>query len=934
MNSLLEKIVVEGVSLPFREFVENSINGIVLHDQDTVLYANDSARRLLGPVDAGEPADAVISLSARVAPITGDSDDRTVRVETADEGFRELRVRTRAVQWNGDEIQCCELVDISNKSADTALRVIRDTAQAINDAASLPDALTRILATVGVHMRWTLGEVWRPDENGSLARCVSWHRDGSEALADLFPDGCGASLALAPDLRERLLERHEIVWYCGTPEPAAEGLFRTEQAAQAGLRSACGVPVVLDDKVVAVLMFYAADLHAMHPLLVESIAAALAPLAEHIDRLRIKSELENADQRLSLVLHSGNTATWDWDLRSGDVRWDKSFNRLYGLDNNRSGGAFADAVELIHPDDRDLVEAAAVECREAGASLHIRYRVLRADGTTRWILARGVPICDADGNPVRMVGACWDETDTHSAAHKLELLAKFHEENPQPVFRVLEDGSFADRNSASEDLLLRWQVNGGGRVPQDFADLVQKARESGRPVVCDVNVSQSIYQMNIVPVIDRGYVNVYAVDVTAARHSDLAMRQAGKMEAIGQLAGGIAHDFNNRLTVILGNLDLLDEELGDEKLEGAERARELVRDAHLAAENSAHLVRQLLAISKPQTGPRSLTDANEVITRLQSILGRCLGDSRNLRVTLNAYSPIVAMEGSAFEDVLVNLTINARDAMAPGDSLTIETDTVWLDQTSLLQKPDLAPGEYTLIAVTDSGKGMPEEVRAHAFEPFFTTKNEKGTGLGLSMVYSFVRQSGGHVAIYSEPGKGTCVKMYLPIAGEEPDGGAGQSTGRSEAGRDLAGRKVLLVEDQPALRDIAGRILADLGCDVHTVENADLALEYLQSGAGIDLLFTDIVMPGKLDGIGLAAAARQDHPDLAVMFTSGYTASGPFAEQLRGDRYSHYLTKPYSRESLARALREAMPVARDRVKVSSGTGHGRPAHRSSTGTMS
>jgi PAS domain S-box-containing protein len=809
------------------------------------------------------------------------------------------------MRWNGGEVRYSEFVDIGNKSADSALRLIRDTAQAISAASSLPDALTGVLATVGEHMGWSLGELWRPDDSGSLKRCAGWHRAGIQAPADLFPDGCGASLALGRDLRERLLERREIVWYSGTPDPVAVRWFHADRASRAGFRSACGVPVVIDDTVVAVLMFYATELQATHPLLIESLATALAPLAEHMDRLRIKSELENTDQRLQLVLHSGNTATWDWDLQNDEVRWDKSFNRLYGLEENRTGGTFADTIDFIHPDDRYLAAEAAKECRDAGASLHVEYRVVRADGTTRWVLARAVTICDADGSPVRMVGACWDETETRSSAHKLELLAKFHEENPQPVFRVLEDGSVAERNSASKDLLHSWQVDGGGRVPQNFANLVLQARQSGRPVVRDVQVSNSIYQMNIAPVTDRGYVNVYALDVTVLRRTELAMQQANKMEAIGLLAGGIAHDFNNRLTVILGNLELLKDEV-----EGQEEACELLRDAYLAAENSSHLVRRLLAISKPQSDQRTVTDANDVITRLETMLNRCLGESKELRISLNAYAPEVLMESSGFEDVLVNLTMNARDAMAPGDSLVIETDNVWLDDSAVLRKPDLAPGEYTMIAVTDTGKGMPDDVRAHAFEPFFTTKQEKGTGLGLSMVYSFIRQSGGHVAIYSEPGKGTCIKMYLPIAGQQVDTNAGPAAGHGNAQPEFSGTKVLIVEDQPALLDVAGRILADLGCDVDTVESGDRALEYLQDGAYVDLLFTDIVMPGNLDGIGLASAARETRPDLPVILTSGYTASGPFAERMLGERNCHYVTKPYSRESLARALRKALPASR------------------------
>lgn len=889
--------------LPLPELIESSGVGIIVHDRLTVLYANTAFRRMLGAVAIGERIDLPAAVAEAMCSATPENADTIITLAADGAAVREIRIMTRAVDWHGRSVLCSELVDVSSRRADSAVRLIRDAAAAIRGTTTLTGALREILAIIGERMGWTLGEIWIPDDGGTLKRCCGWRAEQHAPSAGLFPDGCGASLALTPELRSRLLERHEIVWYSGMPGLTESQMFRAELAAKAGLHSACGVPVSIDGRVAAVMMFYSADLKTSDTLLSESIAAALAPLAAHLERLRIKSELQDADERLNLVLKAAGTATWEWDLRNDTVKWDKVFNRLYGLPDELVGGTFADTIDCIHPEDRRLAAEAAEASRSACSALHVEYRIIRPDGSTRWVMARGTTLCDDDGRPLRMVGACWDQTDARSAADRLELLAKFHDENPQPVFRVLADGTVGERNSASLGLLTCWGINDDGRIPADFGAIVDEARRSGRAFVRDVAVNGAVYQANIVPVANPGYVNVYATNVTSLRRTEAALHQATKMEAVGQLAGGIAHDFNNRLTVILGNLELLESEF-----ESASESAAILRDARLAAENSSHLARQLLAISRPQQNERAVTDVNEVIRRLDTMLDRCMGESKSMHLALDASASTVMMDAAGFEDVLVNLTINARDAMDARDTLTIETGNVWLDDLAAGPRPDLVPGEYVLVAVTDSGRGMPAEVRERAFEPFFTTKAEQGTGLGLSMVYSFVRQHAGHVSIYSEPGQGTCVKVYLPVAGQDrgETAGPGDTAGPNHV---LAGIKVLVVENQADLRGIAGRIVSDLGCDVHTVEDGDHALEYLEAGGDPDLLFTDMVMPGCLDGIGLAREAKRVRPELRIVFTSGYTASGPFAEALQRSGDCNYVTKPYSRESLARALERAVTAS-------------------------
>ncbi|MDZ7770491.1 MAG: ATP-binding protein [Woeseiaceae bacterium] len=274
-------------------------------------------------------------------------------------------------------------------------------------------------------------------------------------------------------------------------------------------------------------------------------------------------------------------------------------------------------------------------------------------------------------------------------------------------------------------------------------------------------------------------------------------------------------------------------------------------------------------------------------------------------------APQAVMHRAGFEDVLVNLTLNARDAMSPGDTLTIETTSTWLDNEYTSENPDLIPGAYTMVAVTDTGKGMTAEIRERAFEPFYTTKEAKGTGLGLSTVYNFVKQCGGHVSIYSEVGVGTCVKLYLPTPGADS---AGEIIRPAARDGELSGRKILLVEDQADIRDVTSRILSDLGCDVRTVAGSNCALDYLKGGSALDMLVTDLVLPGDCDGAGLVAAARKQRPHLKVLVTSGYTPSGPHGRLLSGVDNYDFLSKPYTRESLAAAMRRAfMATGTDRA---------------------
>jgi signal transduction histidine kinase/CheY-like chemotaxis protein len=389
------------------------------------------------------------------------------------------------------------------------------------------------------------------------------------------------------------------------------------------------------------------------------------------------------------------------------------------------------------------------------------------------------------------------------------------------------------------------------------------------------------------------------LEAAERRQVEAALRQSQKMEAVGQLTGGVAHDFNNLLTIILGNL------------EGARRITaqgEVELQGHLASidragQRAATLTHRLLAFSRRQPlAPRTL-DLNRLTSGMSELLNRTLGEATVIETVLGARLWLTRVDPNQLENALLNLVINARDAMQRGGKLTIETANLYLDEDYAATDPEVPPGQYVMLAVTDTGTGMTEDVRVKAFEPFFTTKPMgRGSGLGLSMVYGFARQSGGHVRIYSELGQGTTVKLYLPRwFGEEDqppiERGAGQQL-RAE-GQET----ILVVEDDGEVRAFAARVLRELGYHVLEANNADEALVTVREQP-IDLLFTDLGLPGT-DGRQLADLARQLRPTLKVLFTTGY-ARNAIVHNGTLDADVDMIPKPFSSEALGRRVRQIL----------------------------
>ena len=404
----------------------------------------------------------------------------------------------------------------------------------------------------------------------------------------------------------------------------------------------------------------------------------------------------------------------------------------------------------------------------------------------------------------------------------------------------------------------------------------------------------------------------------ALKRSERALVHAQRMETIGKLTGGVAHDFNNLLQVIAGNLQLLSREVA-----GNERAESRVQKALAGVQRGAKLASHLLAFGRRQALDPKVVDIGRFVLTLEDMLQRALGETVEVRTLVEDGLWNTCVDLAQFENALLNLAINSRDAMGGTGRLTIEIGNAVLDDTYARAHAEVDAGQYVRLAVSDPGAGMAADVVAQAFDPFFTTKPEgQGTGLGLSMVYGFVKQTGGHVKIYSEPGQGTAVKLYLPRSRDAEDVLAPPDERTAVGGTET----ILVAEDDEQVRGTVVETLQGLGYQVLTAGDAESALAIVQSGVKIDLLFTDVVMPGPLRSPDLARQARERLPGIAVLFTSGYTRDA-IVHGGRLDAGVELLSKPYSREDLARKIRHALDNQRQRGLAAANGGSDRPAHR-------
>jgi PAS domain S-box-containing protein len=662
-------------------------------------------------------------------------------------------------------------------------------------------------------------------------------------------------------------------------------------------------------------------------------------------------ERERLEAQRQLALDVAQMGWWSLDPVARTATFDRRYREIFGVGD----GPFdlETMNQMLHPDDLPpVVESlqAALDPRRA-VPYHAELRIRRADGVVRWVEVNGRATFEGEGEArqaTQLVGTVSDITER--VLHQDEMdralsIAEREQRRLEAVLEALPTGvMITDREGHPQRINAAfhqiwggapmagsrhdtrpwrgfWASNGAPVRDEEWA--LSRALETGEPQTGDVveierfdGSGRATIINAAAPIRDRagaivGCV-VAEVDISEQRRTELALkdtllrletalettrqaeerlRQGQKMEAVGQLAGGVAHDFNNLLTVILAGTEFL----GD-GLQPADPLREEVEEIRKAGERAAALVRQLLAFSRKQVLEPRVVDLNELLRGLDGLFKRILGEHLELVLRLEPRLHRCRLDPGQFEQVLVNLVVNARDAMPDGGRITLETANVTLDA----EQPELQPGDHVCVTISDTGQGMSPEVQRRVFEPFFTTKQPgRGTGLGLSTVYGIVKQSGGAVSFTSEPGRGTSFRVCFPRVPDGPTEHTPTNTSRvARRGRET----VLLVEDEAQVRGAVEGMLTRAGYRVLTAANGEEALRLGALHADeIQLLITDVVMP-RMSGHTLADVMRQRRPSLRVLFMSGYDE----ASVAHGAGDAHFIGKPMSSEALLARVRDVL----------------------------
>jgi PAS domain S-box-containing protein len=649
------------------------------------------------------------------------------------------------------------------------------------------------------------------------------------------------------------------------------------------------------------------------------------------ERREREDALREAEARFQAIANSIDQMVWSTRADGHHDYYNQRWYDFTGVPAGSTDGE--DWEDIVHPDDRERTWELWRESLATGEPYRIEYRLRHHSGQYRWTLGRALPMREEGGQITRWFGTC---TDIQDIVEAQEVLARSREELERLVAERTADRDRMWRLSTDIMLVARYDATieavnpawttllGWGErelIGSAFMDLVHP--DDVAATLAEVGkLSDGLTTLRFenryrrkdgdyrwlswtaVPAED--LIHAVGRDVTAEKEAaaalaktEEALRQSQKMEAVGQLTGGLAHDFNNLLTGITGSLELMQTRMSQGRLTDLDR---YMTAAQGAARRAAALTHRLLAFSRRQTLDPKPTDVNALVGGMEELIRRTVGPSIRIEVVGAASLWPALVDPGQLENALLNLCINARDAMPEGGRITIETANRWLDDRAARER-DLPHGQYLSLCVTDTGTGMTADVIAKAFDPFFTTKPiGQGTGLGLSMVYGFARQSGGQVRIYSEVGQGTTVCLYLPR--HHGDAAEAEATpDLADAPRAEQGETVLIIDDEPTVRMLVTEVLEDLGYTAIEAADGPSGLRVLQSDARVDLLITDVGLPGGMNGRQVADAARETRPGLKVLFITGYAENAAVGNGYL-DAGMQVLTKPFVMETLASRIRE------------------------------
>ena len=606
-------------------------------------------------------------------------------------------------------------------------------------------------------------------------------------------------------------------------------------------------------------------------------------------------------------------------LRLNQPAADSLGMKIEDIEGRKTYDLFPEQAEKYYKDDLEVIKSGE-------SKLGIIEKYTTKHGEHGWVRTDKVPYVDPETEERFIFSAAMDITAEKHAEEALRISEKryrtLYNSTPVMLHSIGPDGRLL---SVSDLWLEKLGYKRGeviGRPSSDFLtpDSKRKADRANATFLSKGSCKDIEYQFltkngKVIDVLlsavaefddNKNVIRSMAVltDITEGKKVERQLLQAQKMESVGQLTGGLAHDFNNLLGVVLGNLQLI-----DRTVQHDEKAHKRVQSAQAAVEKGAELTRRLLAFSRRQPLETESLEPNPLIESFGELLERTLGEQIALECHLADNMPRIRTDPSQLESAILNLAVNARDSMPDGGLLTIESQLAEVDE-NYARRNDLKPGEYVLLAVTDTGNGIPKDIINQVFEPFFTTKETgKGSGLGLSMIYGFMKQTGGHVNIYSEAGCGTTVRLYFPIDRDNVDNDMRIDAGQAVSTINGNNETLLVVEDQAEVREVAAALLEDLGYQVVTAPDGPSGLKILKQRQDIDLLFTDMVMPGGMNGPSLAIEARKLRPNFPVVFTTGYADAAVLRESQIAET-GNLITKPYQRDHLGEKIRRALDEAR------------------------
>ncbi|GJD55733.1 PAS domain S-box protein [Methylobacterium dankookense] len=730
-------------------------------------------------------------------------------------------------------------------------------------------------------------------------------------------------------VRAGLSEGREIVIPDVMTDPRTAG--NTGPLLSIGVRALINVPVMEQGRIVAVFFLHDRQVRDWRTDKLAFIRDIAERTRAAIERFRAEARRRESEEQFRVFAEAMPNHVWAASA-AGELYW---FNeQVYAYSGARPGELDGTAwAAIVHPDDAERAGGAWADALADGAHYETEFRIRRADGSYRWFLVRAESIRGLDGAVTRWIGTNTDIEEQKRVAAQLESLNENLEQQVEErtrdrdrMWRLSTDVMLVARFDATIvavnpawSTLLGWSE--AELIGRSFKDLVHPDDAASTAAAAgDLSAGSVIPRfanryrqkdgsyrwLSWTAVPDEAFIHAVGRDIQvekeaaeALARTEEALRQSQKMEAVGQLTGGLAHDFNNLLTGISGSLELMQTRVSQGRLTDLDR---YMTAAQGASKRAAALTHRLLAFSRRQTLDPKPTNVNALIHGMEELIRRTVGPAIQIEVVGAAGLWPALVDPPQLENALLNLCINARDAMPCAGRITIETANKWLDEHAARER-DLPPGQYLSLCVTDTGTGMTPDVIARAFDPFFTTKPMgQGTGLGLSMIYGFARQSGGQVRIYSEVGQGTTMCIYLPRYYGDAEG-FDSLPDLAAAPRAEQGETVLIVDDEPSIRMLVTEVLEDLGYTAIEAADAAAGLKVLQSDVRIDLLVTDVGLPGGMNGRQMADAARVGRPDLKVLFITGYAENAAVGNGHLEPGMA-VLTKPFVMEALASRIKD------------------------------